>query len=539
MTRFQVWGSHVQRGRLILALALLGSAVPASAQTPAGAAQPQITEQNLYRWTAPTPAEQLKADTTAVPSGMGAVFVPAMTKGMDEPEVLVYQGTQRVAHGQTGKRIVLTPGSYTLRVGSAPLDQMLSVPVQVTAGNTTTVPVNWGALVIEVVDGNNVPHRGTYELIQVSDKQPYTTGFGADTLLGESIRTILVAPGLYRIVRPGSNYRARTDFSTVVVPESAVVYYKLVQDPDTGTLLGAGVVPPEEIGIVTEASGWTKRFSIGFGLPIADTSNVVGTANQTSIGFSGTFDNYINYNKDKNYFASIFELEEGFVHIDPEQGEAFPLQKIVDRLRYDAIYTRFLNPRVGPYVRFGLLTNLFENNVLVTEPTTVVKHFLDGSTTVDLVPANRDFNIGPSFGPVLLREGAGINVRLIRGRVSSLDWRGGIGFRQSLYRGAFVLDRSEPNLQEFSEVDSFNEEGVETTIVGTLRLGRLLGITNLDLFADFNTFDEPTVDWRNTLSWRLTGELSLDYRIDLLRQPQVSDRNQITQSLQFRYSWGN
>jgi hypothetical protein len=519
----------------LLGLAVLVSmAVPASAQQP-----PAATGQNIYRWTSGTPAEQLAADTTTVPAGMGAIFVPAMTKGMDEPEVLVYSGTVRNASGPTGKRIIVSPGSYTLRIGSAPLDQMLSVPVTVTAGNTATVPVTWGALVVEVVDRNNVPHRGSYELIQVSDRQPYTTGFGADTLLGESIRTILMAPGLYRIVRPGSNYRARTDFSTVVVPEASVVYYKLVQDPDTGTLLGAGVVPPEEIGIVTEASGWTKRFSLGLGLPIADTSNVVGVANQTSIGANMTFDTYLNYNKDKNYFAAIFEVEEGFVHIDPEQGEAFPLQKTVDRLRFDTIYTWFFSPRVGPYVRFGLLTNLFENNVLVTEPTVVTKNFLDGTTTTDLVLANRDFNIGPAFAPVLLREGAGINVRLIRGRVSSLDWRGGIGFRQNLFRGAFVLDNSAPNAQEYSEVDSFNEEGVETTIVGTLRLGRLLGITNLDLFADFNTFEDPTVDWRNTLSWRLTGALSVDYRIDLLRQPQVSDRNQITQSLQFRYSWGN
>ena len=87
-------------------------------------------------------------------------------------------------------------------------------------------------------------------------------------------------------------------------------------------------------------------------------------------------------------------------------------------------------------------------------------------------------------------------------------------------------------------MESFNETGLETTIVGTVRLGRLLLNTNLDLFGDFDDLDEPTLDWRNTFSWRLTGDLSLDYRVDLLRQPQVTTDNQITQSLQFRYSWG-
>jgi hypothetical protein len=78
-----------------------------------------------------------------------------MTKGFDEPEALIYQGEQRIASGRNGTRIVLPPGSYTLRIGSAPLNRMMSVPVDVTANNTTVVPVQWGALVVEVVDENN------------------------------------------------------------------------------------------------------------------------------------------------------------------------------------------------------------------------------------------------------------------------------------------------------------------------------------------------------------------------------------------------
>ena len=236
--------------RLWQALAAAAAMLLATASQTA-AQQPPDVAQTLYRWTSPTPADQLAADTTVVPAGMGALFVPAMTNGIDEPEALVYQGQKQVGAGPNGRRIVLAPGSYTLRVGSAPLNQMVTIPVDVTAGNTTLVPVRWGALVVEVVDKDNIPHRGSYELIQVSDRQPYTVGFGADTLVGERIRTLLVGPGLYRIVRPGSNYRARTDFSTVLVPEGSVVYFKLVLDPDDGSLLGAGVVPPEELGIVT------------------------------------------------------------------------------------------------------------------------------------------------------------------------------------------------------------------------------------------------------------------------------------------------
>ena len=85
------------------------------------------------------------------------------------------------------------------------------------------------------------------------------------------------------------------------------------------------------------------------------------------------------------------------------------------------------------------------------------------------LPANDDFEVGGAFAPILIREGAGVNVRLVRGRVSYLDWRGGFGLRQSRFRGAFTQDSAGPNVVRYPEVESFNEEGLETTVVGTVR----------------------------------------------------------------------
>ena len=88
------------------------------------------------------------------------------------------------------------------------------------------------------------------------------------------------------------------------------------------------------------------------------------------------------------------------------------------------------------------------------------------------------------------------------------------------------------------EATNFQETGLETTVVATVRYRFLLYNTSLDLFSDFGA-PEPAVDWRSTLSWRLTPELSLDYKVDLLRLPRVSDRNQVAQRLLFRYSIGS
>ena len=312
------------RALAVAAALLLATAAQTAAQQPPDAAQ------TLYRWTSSTPADQLAADTTVVPSGMGALFVPAMT-GSDEPEALVFQGEKRVGGGPNGQRIVLAPGSYTVRVGSAPLNQMVTIPVNVTAGNTTLVPVTWGALVVEVVDENNIPHRGSYELIQVSDCDSWTRPVLAPTRSSASAS----GPCSWGQASIASCARAPTIGRAPISPpwwcrRARSVHYKLVLDPDDGTLLGAGVVPPEELGILTDPSGWSRMYLLSVGVPFASSSNVVGASNQTSVGMNMTFDYYLRYHRNNNYMSSILEVEQGFESIDPQDFEPLPLQKTSD-----------------------------------------------------------------------------------------------------------------------------------------------------------------------------------------------------------------
>jgi hypothetical protein len=334
---------------------------------------------------------------------------------------------------------------------------------------------------VHVVDENDVPYRGVYELIRSSDQQPYVVGFGADTLEGERLMTLLVHEDLYRMVRQGSNYRARTDFSTVLVPPGALVHYKLVIDTDTGEFRGSGVMAPRELGLVTEENPLNIRWSVGASLPFAKSENVVGANNQTSSGLDVFFDNYISYQRGDNYFSNILEVEGGFSKIDPEGQPTLPLTKTRDRLRVDTFYTRFVLPRFGPYARFGLLTNMFESNTLFTEDSNAIRIFKDGTTQEEFVPANTHFRTGDSFAPVNLRQGAGANVRLIQNRIFILDVRAGVGFRQFLINDSFFLD-DDPATEalEYVQLENFNRSGLETTVVGTLRFRRLVMNTDLD-----------------------------------------------------------
>ena len=183
-------------------------------------------------------------------------------------------------------------------------------------------------------------------------------------------------------------------------------------------------------------------YSIGIGVPFASTSNVVGVANQTSIGTrlhvrllpsSTTRTRTTSRRSSRSRKASSASIL--------RTRSALPVQKTIDRLRFDLLYTRFMESARWPIRSFRV----------ADEPVRVerardrahrwsTKQFLDGTETTELIAANDDFQVSEAFAPVLLREGFGANFRLVRSRVVSLDWRAGFGFRQNQYNGAFVQE---------------------------------------------------------------------------------------------------
>ncbi len=500
-------------------------------------AQDSVTDP--YPWEADTASQQLSADTTTIPAGMGAVFVPRMTQTSIEPGFMLVNGDE-VTEGHVGERLVVAPGSYTLIVGSTTPSQSVSIPVTVTEGQTSTVEPTWGGLRIEVVDENLIPHRGDYELIRVDNREVYGVGFGADTLQGESLNTWLVPPGLYRIVQSGESFRARTDFATVYVPEGGFVRYRLVMDEDTGEFRGAGVLIPGEFGSSQEVdSPWSTYLVVGANGSLSQNSNVIGAANQTTLSGDLFAEGYFTYNHDSHHVAGLMEVEEGISQIRPDASDPLPAVKSTDRVRLDALYTYFINDGLGPYVRAAATTQAFGTEVLTTEDITVSRTLSDGTIELEDVAANSTYRISEALQPTIIREGVGLNTRLINRNFLTLSWRAGLGLRQNLYGGAFVeQDDAATEEVEYAQIDSFNQLGIESTIRGVARLtGWVVYATDVELFTDFNTIDQPTVEWDNTLSLRLTDYLSINYNVNLDFVPLVTEDLQLEQSVLMRASW--
>ena len=494
-----------------------------------------------FAWSEPPADEQLAADRTAIPIGKGAVFVPSMTGALNEPPViLVAEGSDAVLDIPTGERVLVDPGHYVVIVSSGSPSQGVATAVEVVEGETATVEPSWGALRIEVVDDRRVPHRGGYELIRADNREPYGTGFGADTLQGERLNTWLLPPGIYRIVKPGANYRALRDFATVYVPPGGFVRYRLVLDPDTGEFQGAGVLIPGEFGSPsTRNERWFTSLVLGADGQLVQQRNVVGVNNQLSLVGALFLDGQLAYSVDKHRVSALLQVEEGASQVRPQENTPLPLVKTRDRLRLDVLYTFYAKPSFGPYARAAVETQAFRTDTLVTEDTTLVRQYADGTTATEFVPANETFFVAAPWSPTIRREGVGLNTRFVNNRWITFNWRVGFGLRQNGYAGAWLPtdDPDTPRL-EFTEVESFNQEGVESTVIATARLpGWAVYATDLELFADVQDIKRPSAEWRNTLTLRLTRNVSLNYYLNVDLLPQVVETAQLEQSVLMRASW--
>jgi hypothetical protein len=517
--------------RVIASLLLLSWGAPAAAQ-------------DTFGWTEPPPEVQLLRDRTEIPLNKGAIFVPSLTGPLNEPPViLVDADSEEVLDIPTGERVLVDPGSYVVIVSSGSPMQGVGISVDVAEGDTTMVPVQWGALRIEVVDDKRIPHRGSYELIDAETREPVGTGFGVDTLQGESLMTWLLPPGVYRLVKPGSNYRALRDFATVYVPESGFVRYRLVLDPDTGEFLGSGVLLPDEFGSPQDArpggDRWVRSLVVGAVGSLAQQQNVVGVNNQLTASGSLFVDGQLSYSVRRSTLTWLGQVEFGASQIRPQEGDPLPLVKTRDRLRLDGLYTLYATPWLGPYARATADSQAFRTSVLVTEDTTIERTFTDGTVASQTVPANGTFFVADPWEPTLIKQGAGLNARFVNNRFVTLNVRLGLGLRQNLYGGAWVIeDQPRTSEIEYTQVDSFNQEGVEGTVIATARLpGWAVYATDVEIFEDFEDLERPSVEWRNTLTLRLTRNLSLNYYLNLERTPQVVDLLQLEQSVLLRASW--
>ena len=486
-------------------------------------------------WPAGSVQTQLDRDVTLVPFGKGAIFVPAMTNPLDEPPISVYAGEQKIAEATTGKRIVLSPGTYEVRMGSGAVEQRLRLQASVREQFTTVIPVSWAGLSIHVVDEQFGNLRSSYEIIRVRDREYVGVGFGTDEQAGEPVTTWVLEPGLYKIVRVGENYRARRDFATVRLVERKHTHFLLVLDPETGEFQGGGEVPEEDL--FRPQDGFFGSLVIGGDLAFTTRANApVAGQEGFSFQFRGFLDNRLSIEIFGNPLVTQLQVEQGWTKVGDQ-----PLQKINDRVDLDALYIYRWKNWIGPYIQLGAETNLFPTVENFDVRTPIRRQRLQDSDGGGVIVDRSSVRVSPSAGLVRLKEGGGLNVRLFRAVFAEVNVRSGLGGRHRLTRDLFIEADPGPNdpdgTRVFVEVESNNQVGIETTILGVARLTRWV-VFNLevDTLVPFTSLDETLLELEGSLALKLTRFLSVRWVARFIRDRAIQPDDRFENDILLRFS---
>ena len=206
---------------ILLLIALL--AVPATGQS--------------HTWLAPPRHGQLERDPTLIPKGKGLLFVPMMTSALNEPSFRVFRDNKLIREAFPGTGVVLAPGSYKVLIGSGADTQMMSRTVPIEAGMTTLLKPFWSGLVIDVIDEQRTPIDESYEVYRENPQDSYGVGFGVEEERGEAVKTWLLPPGVYSVVRVGDNISTTRKFSVRLEP-GKLTQRNLVVDTSDNTFIG-------------------------------------------------------------------------------------------------------------------------------------------------------------------------------------------------------------------------------------------------------------------------------------------------------------
>jgi len=491
-----------------------------------------LSQEKPETWDMPPPKEQEELEETVVPVGKGAIFVPCMTDPQREPPYVVFKDGKRVMTVQMGKKAVLEPGIYEVRIGSLPLEERIKKRVLVVEGKVTRVKATWSGLVVQVVDEKSEPFRGTYELVAMPERREVGVGLGADVERGEDVKTWILPPGNYMILKAGESYQARRDFYTIRLQPGELYKMVLVVERDTGAFVGAG-----QVGLVEPQKAyknWKFSLLIGGEAELNRRSDLVGFPSGYGFAFGGFLDFIARHKSTRHFSYERIRIEEKQVK-QPNQ----PFLKDLDEAKADALYMYRIWGWFGPYARAGVKTSFFPSHLYLTGRTKIEVVDETGQVIQDLGEHDGKFRTSEPLAPVEVKGGTGFALLLTFKDILDTIGRLGFGGRALFSRGALVPrgDISEGVLRCERRWSAYNY-GMETTVVTSLTLTRwVLATSEFDFLLPVHDARNPIIEFENNVAIRVFRFVSLNYVFKLVLDKERSEHLQTEHRVLLRLTW--
>ncbi len=462
-----------------------------------------------------------------ISGGKGLLLLPAITRSDNEPHYKIIDKYGYEQSGQMGTAILLLDGIYSIKYGSGKADQLMEQDnIKVVPRYKTIIEPDWGCLIVDIMDEKRNFAKVRYEVFDLENGESFGSEFPAEEEVGEQEKVWVLKPGIYKITVNNEPFNTYRDFTTVFVEKGKVqkltIVMKTDEDDNPTNMAGAGILEESFL----EASLANLKFSSAIhGNVNINSNNEVDKDNpETTITFNTQLENYLIYDKDPLHYTMKNLIEVG---ISKTTDTDFRLAADEFDLKNTLIY--YFIEDVGFYSRFDMNSHFFPEKSYNSDKFYYTKIDMDNNVA-DSVFAD-EIEIKSSLFPLVLKEGIGINYRILNFSRANLSLRAGFGVRQDINNDFYQLasestwfDSQEIEHRTYNEMESESTTGTEVSLVGSFQLPfNLTYSTNADFLFPFSKDDDYSMEWENVINLKLFKYISLDYKLKLENKIQEDD----------------
>ena len=452
--------------------------------------------------------EAISFDESSI--GKGSIYVPALSNSDNEPYYVIKDNDGiEVGSAKPGTALSLPGGFYSISYGSGSEQQkILKTLIEVIPGIKTIVKPDWGCLTVDIMDQNRDFVKTRYEVFDAETGESYGAEYPAEAELGELQNIWMLRSGMYKITIDNEPFNAFQNFTTVYVKENKIQELSIIvntEDEEGIHLVGAGVLGAGDILDRNKNLKWTNAIHGNANL---NSSNEIDRDKQeTTITLNGQLDSRLVYDKFPIHYSMKGLMETGTTK-EPEQD--FRISSDEFYIKNTGIYYFLKN--LGVYSRLDMDTHIF-TEYDHTDSTHYIYEDEDGE--IQETGFSDKIRTKPSFFPLTLKEGLGINYRILNISKASLNLRGGFGLRQNINKAVYVKATDGDTLDVYQKQLSENIKGIETSLIGVFRLPWNVSYTlDADFLFPFGKDESITMDWENIINVKLFKYVSLDYKLN-------------------------
>ena len=459
----------------------------------------------------------IKAEEEEVTSGTGLLLLPAITRTDDEPYYKIYDKNGEEISGKIGEPIPLAAGEYLIKYGSGSESQkMTKENIKIVPRYKRIVKPDWGCLTVDIVDENRNFVKMQYELFQGETGESYGTEFTKEEEVGEQQKIWILKPGRYKVTINNEPFNTYKDFTTVFVEKGEYQEITLVvgidEEGSVTNLIGAGVLEKSEM--LSPEQKLKLSSAIHGNVNFSSNKESEEEDYQTTLTLNSQLDNKLIYDE-LPFHYTLKNLVEVEVAKGPD--DHFRDMKISSDdfdIKNTLIYYFIKN--LGVYTRVDLNSHLFSENDYKENDINYKKYNVDGDLVDSVNTTDVVKKVKKSFFPLTLKEGLGINYRILNYAKANLNLRAGFGLQQVFNNDVYKYDKDENDYKIYLEEESTYTKGTELSLIGTFQLPFNLTYTlDTDFLFPFEKEESITIECENIFNLRLFKHISINYKLKL------------------------